>query len=145
MTEPTLFDLPAGPLDDHTAAVVDIVEREERGEDDRARIDDAVRRVAMRDGGRVSTNAVRKQLTNEHGLTVQPQRIGPRLRALTLAGVLEVTGWEINDDTEGRNSGKPLRVRRWVLHTLDTPAPTGQFESRRNVPNPVASQHETGS
>lgn len=110
----TFDGLPAGPVDDDTATVVDIVEREERGHDDRARIDEAVRRVAMRDGGRVSTNAVRKQLTNEHGLTVQPQRIGPHLRALTLAGVLELDGWEVSTDTVGRNAGKPLRVRRWV-------------------------------
>lgn len=110
----TIDGLPSGPLDGSTAAVLDLIDSDARREDDRARIDDAVRRVAMRDGGRVSTNAVRKQLTNEYGLTVLPQAIGPRLHTLTRDGVLAVDGWEVNDDTKGGNAGKPLRVRRYV-------------------------------
>lgn len=94
--------------------MLDLIDADRVHADDRDRIDTAVRAVARANAGVVSTNAVRAHLTNAWGLTVTPQCIGPRLRALTLAGVLEVTGWEINEDQAGRNAGKPLLLRRWV-------------------------------
>jgi hypothetical protein len=99
--------------DPDTLSLLDLIDSDPRREHDRARIDDVVRRVAMRDGGTVSTNAVRKELTGEWGLTVLPQAIGPRLAALTRQGVLEVVGWEENDGPNG-NAGRPQKLRRWV-------------------------------
>jgi hypothetical protein len=93
--------------------LLDLIEQDPRRTWDRALIDNAVHQAAARNGGVVSTNAVRDLLRNPDGqLRVQPQTIGPRLRALTLAGVLEVTGWETNTDGASRNSGKPQVVRR---------------------------------
>ena len=100
--------------DYQTASLLDLIDSDPRRDNDRAQIDRAVEKVAARDGGVVSTNAVRRELTGPYGLVVLPQAIGPRLRALTLAGVLAEDGWETNDDTAGRNSGKPQRLRRWV-------------------------------
>ncbi len=115
--QPSLFpDIPSEAVGPETAAVLDLVESDYRRSYDRWLVDEAVRKVAMRDGGTVSTNAVRRELTNGSGrLRVQPQVIGPRLRALTLSGVLRMTDrWEINDDKAGRNAGKVQKIRQWV-------------------------------
>lgn len=117
MTQAELWtDLPSGPVEPVRARTLASIDTDYRRGYDRELIDAAVQRVAARDGGRVSTNAVRRELTNGAGkLRVQPQCIGPRLRNLTLAGVLAVTAeWEPNNDVASGNAGKPQRVRRWV-------------------------------
>jgi len=111
-SQPDLFS----PLDAETTEVVRAVDADWRRAADRDAIDSAVRRVAAANGGMVSTNAVRRELTSRYGTgyVVCPQAIGPRLAALTRAGVLEVVGWDTSDDVAGRNAGKPQKVRRWV-------------------------------
>ena len=112
MTQQPLFSTP----DPETVAVVEAVDSDWRREDDRACIDAAVRRVAAKNAGEVSTNAVRRELTSRYGTgyVVSPQAIGPRLAALTRPGVLEVVGWETNLDVAGRNAGKQQKLRRWT-------------------------------
>lgn len=117
MTEQLSLDsLPADTPDPGTVDVLNAVDSDWRRVADRDAIDSAVRRVAAANGGMVSTNAVRRELTSRYGTgyVVCPQAIGPRLAALTRAGVLEVVGWEENSDTAGRNAGKMQKVRRWV-------------------------------
>ena len=99
--------------DYQTASLLDLLDSDPRRESDRAAIDRAVEKVAAKHAGRVSTNDVRRELTGPYGLTVQPQAIGPRLRALTNAGTLALDGYDVNDDSSG-NAGKPQRLRRWV-------------------------------
>lgn len=103
-----------GVADAHTIAVVSAVDEDYRREADRDRIDDTIRRVAMRDGGEVDPGRVRAELTNEHGLTVNPRSLSARYMALSRAGVLRFDHWTVSDDTTGRNSGKPARVYRYV-------------------------------
>jgi hypothetical protein len=101
-------------MDDQTGSLLDLLDADLRREDDRWRIDRAIERVAMRDHGRVSNNAVRAELTNAHGLTVQPQAIGARVNALVRSGLLEWRGeWEQNTGPNG-NAGKPQKVRWYV-------------------------------
>lgn len=46
---------------------------------------------------------------------IAPRRIGAFTTRALRAGLVEYTGeWQVSDDTEGRNSGKPARVMRWV-------------------------------
>ena len=100
-------------------AVIRSVDSDPRREHDRAVIDAAVRAVAARNGGTVSTNAIRRELTSRYGsgYVVSPQSIGPRLAQLTRDGVLEVIGRDINTDAAGRNAGKEQPLRRWVGET----------------------------
>lgn len=94
-------------------SLLDLIDADPIHEGDRRRIDTAVRSAALEHRGVVSTNDVRKLLTNQHGLTVQPQLIGPRLRTLTVAGVLQLDGWE----TERRRGREPRAA--WV-HTASS-------------------------
>ena len=113
----TAYDMPLwGDPDPGTVATLDTVDTDWRKERDRAAIDDAVRAVAAANDGVVSTNALRAELTTRYGVgyVVAPQAIGPRLAALTRAGVREVIGWETSTDAAGRNVGKPQKLRRWV-------------------------------
>jgi hypothetical protein len=46
---------------------------------------------------------------------VAPQRIGAFVHRATSRGLVAYTGeWQVSDDTEGKNAGKPARVMRWV-------------------------------
>lgn len=103
-----------GPADPATVSDVTAVSSDWRRDEDRARIVAAIRRVAMRDGGRVDSNLVRAELTNEHGLTVNPRVLSASYMALKHAGVLRWDGeWTEIRDTAG-NTGKPQRVYRYV-------------------------------
>jgi hypothetical protein len=47
--------------------------------------------------------------------SVAPRRIGAFANRALSQGLVEYTGeWEISDDTEGRNGGKPARIMRWL-------------------------------
>jgi hypothetical protein len=103
-----------GPADPATVSDVTAVAADWRRDEDRAQIAAAIRRVAMRDGGRVDTNLVRAELTGEHGLTVNPRVLSASYMALKHAGVLRWDGeWTEIRDAAG-NSGKPQRVYRYV-------------------------------
>ena len=46
---------------------------------------------------------------------VAPRRIGAFANAAVAAELVEFSGqWQISDDREGRNAGRPCRVMRWI-------------------------------
>ena len=52
---------------------------------------------------------------------VKANRIGAFTHRALRAGLIERTGdWQVSDDTEGRNAGRPMPVMRW----LGTPSST---------------------
>lgn len=115
IVQPSLWGTP----DPETVERVTVVDKDWRRERDRDRIDQAIQRVAARHGGLVDPNHIRAELTNEHGLTVNPRALSARYMALTHAGVLvwepdDPRAWSINDDVRGGNAGKWQKVRRWV-------------------------------
>lgn len=64
--------------------------------------------------GEFSANDVRVLLTNDHGLTVNPQVMSATFYALRAKGFIRRVGWTQNTDTRGRNSGKPLASWLWI-------------------------------
>jgi hypothetical protein len=71
----------------------------------------ALKRCADMLGGRVSPNHLRGKVRGH----VAPRRIGAFTSRAVARNLIEPTGeWEISDDTEGKNSGRPCRVYRWV-------------------------------
>jgi hypothetical protein len=63
-----------------------------------------------RDGGVIRANRMRPMVRDK----VAPQRIGPFYRRACLEGLIVADGWEVSDDAEGKNSGKPARTYRWL-------------------------------
>lgn len=111
-----------GAPDTGTIATVECVDSDHRRGHDRAAIDRAIERIAAQNNGRVDPNLVRAELSNEHGLTVNPRSLSARYMALTAAHVLTwdpswPDGWTENLDVEGGNKGKPIKVRRYVGKT----------------------------
>jgi len=45
---------------------------------------------------------------------VAPKRLGAFVNRALKAGLIEPDGWEISDDREGRNAGRPARTYRWL-------------------------------
>ena len=71
----------------------------------------ALATIAETNAGIISPNALRP-LVRGH---VAPRRIGALAnRALKLGLIVYTGGYEISDDTEGRNAGRPARIMRWV-------------------------------
>lgn len=71
----------------------------------------ALRLAAMRNDGLIRPNDLRPYVRSR----VAPQRIGAFTNRALAQGLIVATGdWETSDDTEGRNSGKPARVYRWI-------------------------------
>lgn len=61
--------------------------------------------------GQIDQNAVRPLLRGE----IKPQRIGAFYHRAAKAGLIAWTGqWHESDDLDGKNSGKPTRVYRWL-------------------------------
>lgn len=73
---------------------------------------------------------------------VAARRIGAFTHRALAAGLVERTGeWEISNDTEGRNSGKPMAVMRWI-GPPDT-APPNRGPVTQEVTGPSSSQEGT--
>lgn len=71
----------------------------------------ALRYCAEQDAGLIQPNRLR-ELVREH---VAPRRIGAFCNRAVSRGLIEATGeWQVSDDTEGRNAGRPMRVYRWI-------------------------------
>lgn len=67
--------------------------------------------IASGDGGQVDPNQFRK-LVRGH---VAPRRIGAFTNRAKAEGLIVDTGeWQVSDDHEGRNAGRPCRVYRLV-------------------------------
>jgi hypothetical protein len=67
----------------------------------------AVEHVARRHDGRVPSNALRPLVRG----VVAPKRIGSFTRRALLEGLIVWRGeWQVSDDTESRNAGRPVKV-----------------------------------
>lgn len=80
----------------------------------RAHIVSAIATAAEFDGGRVSSNAVRRLLAAVPEWSIPPHLVGATYRGLLAAGRLRHVGWETSDDVRGGNAGKPARVYEWI-------------------------------
>lgn len=82
-----------------------------RTDDEWAEFVAALRFVAEGYAGRIPPNALRPLLRE----VVKPQRIGAFTNRAKAEGLIAWDGeWEVSDDSEGRNAGKPARVYRWI-------------------------------
>lgn len=82
---------------------------------DRRAILTAIRKDAHDHGGRISTNRVRRALSNEHGLTVHPRALSAAYSSLARGKVIVSLGYiDTNDDERGGNAGKPCRAWQWI-------------------------------
>jgi hypothetical protein len=63
------------------------------------------------DCGPILPNTLRPMVRGQ----VAPKRIAAFTSRAIARGLIEPTGdWEISDDTEGRNAGRPARCYRWI-------------------------------
>jgi hypothetical protein len=95
-------------VDIATGDLLDLIADAENLGHDRAEVERAIWAVAVDNNGHIDPNLVRRILPG----WVKPQAVGPTYRAMTLTGDIEPDVWTTNDDTRGRNSGKPLRTYR---------------------------------
>jgi len=104
------------PVDNTTASLLDLIQSDWRpfAQDDMNTIAAAIKLDAETHDGEIHPNRVRRDLAGK----VKPQRVGITYRAMCLAGLIEVDGWDVNDGTgvdreNSGNSGKPQRTYRW--------------------------------
>lgn len=110
----SLDDLPHAPVDADTQARVALVANDWRSDDDWQRFHAACMTASVNADQTVDPNEVRRLLTNEHGLTIEPRRLSAFWnRAGSRDGFLDYTGvWLVNEDRAGGNYGRPIRQRR---------------------------------
>ena len=71
-------------------------------------------RFAADERGLIAPNALRRLVRGN----VKPCRVGAFTNRALSQGLVAYTGdWQISDDTEGRNGGKPARVMRLLTPT----------------------------
>lgn len=108
MTAPTWI-----PTDEHTASLLDLLAETHPATpteaEEWAHFTATLREVA-RATGYIDQNHVRPLLRDR----VKPQRVGAFYHRAASQGLIVASGWTVSDDTEGRNSGKPTRVYRWL-------------------------------
>ena len=76
-----------------------------------------LRFAAARGAGTISPNVLRPLVRGK----VAPRRIGAFTHRALSQGLVAYTGdYELSDDTEGRNGGKPARVMAWVEPLADS-------------------------
>jgi len=97
-------------VDTATGSLLDLIADSDDHAHHRREIERIILAVALEHDGHIDPNVVRARLP----AWVQPQLVGPTYRALALAREIEPHGWTTNDDTKGRNSGKPLKTYRLV-------------------------------
>lgn len=117
MPDPVLFDLglPSRSVTDETAAILALMDGDPIHQSDRQRIVEAILYAANHSAGVVDPNLVRTRLVNGQGaLTVYPRLMGAVYRQLTVRGVLVKAGWLVNEDSHGRNAGRPMPRYRLV-------------------------------
>lgn len=113
-TQLDIFDaIPSAPIEGETAEVVHSVAHDWRSDEDWKAFVRACIFASVNDEHLVHVGDVRRLLTNEHGLTIAPRRLSAFWnRAASKAGFLDFDSWEMNDDHEGRNAGRPARCYR---------------------------------
>lgn len=109
------LDLFTGPVDDNTAAVLDLIAADDIHARDRAAITEAILADGKAHGGEVDPNRVRDAIP----AWVYSRVIGATYRVLATKGVLVPDGWVISTDVKGRNSGRPARKYRLTNSTAD--------------------------
>ena len=73
---------------------------------------EALRTVAIQHAGDIEPNALRKRVRG----AVAPKRLGAFIsRALARDLIAPTDRWQVSDDTEGRNAGRPARIYRAQL------------------------------
>lgn len=118
--EPLLFTCPECKADQD--AYVDPIAHGDKADADYALFVDACRTDAYSHGGFVSHNRVRAAMSNEHGLTVLPQRYSRFWGRAQKDGYLSTKFTEEpNRDKHGRNLGKKSRIYRWLPAGDTTP------------------------
>lgn len=114
----TQLAFPSSPVDESTAALLELIASDWRFDDGYQRFVAALRRAVRDHGVWVSQNSVRPLLTNEHGMTINPRHYSGMFRQACKDGLLEWRSeaqfWDINDDARSRNRGKPQRRYLWV-------------------------------
>lgn len=119
MTDPTLFDVVTRPVTEETAAILALMAGDPIHAGDRERIVNAILYCANHSAGVVDPNMVRARLQTPTGdLTVYPRLMGAVYRQLATAGVLVPAGWLVNEDTHGRNAGRPMRRYRYIRRSV---------------------------
>ena len=121
------LSFPSEPIAGETRSTVELVGGDWRADEDwrrfRRAVDAAAYAMFQADGSVQSTkypayfvvdpNDVRKRLTKDGKLTIEPRRYSAFwARAAGKNGFLDADGWVINTDAHGRNQGKPLRRYR---------------------------------
>ena len=106
-------------VDDYTADLLSLVADEGHPSAD-FEWDEFVRCLrfaASRGAGTISPNVLRPLVRGK----VAPRRIGAFTHRALSQGLVAYTGdYELSDDTEGRNGGKPARVMAWVEPLADS-------------------------
>jgi len=99
------------PVDDATADLLTLVaDTDHPSVDHEWRLFVSALEAAV-DNGLVRPNDLRPRLRGR----VAPRRIGAYTNRALKLGLVAYTGdWQVSDDHEGKNAGKPARVMRWV-------------------------------
>ena len=104
------------PVDDETASLLSLVAvgpMSGHADHEWEHFKAALKFTAWESPGRseIRPNALRRRLRNH----VAPQRIGAFTNRALARGLIAWRGeWETSDDKQGRNSGKPAKVYRWI-------------------------------
>lgn len=67
--------------------------------------------VARMDDGVISPNEMRPRIRDK----VAPRRVGPFYRRACLTGLIAPCGYDLSNDTKGKNAGRPIRLYAWKL------------------------------
>lgn len=108
MTAPTW-----SPVDDDTADLLTVLADDGRRcvEREWDTFVAALRDCATEGHGFIEPNRLRPRLRDQ----IKPQRIGAFVTRAKAEGLIAWEGgWQVSDDHEGRNSGRPARVYRWT-------------------------------
>ncbi len=99
------------PVDDETSDLLSLVANDKMHPRPAEEWDVFMRalKTSSDPSGRIDPNLLRAYLRGQ----VAPRRIGAfTLRAKAEGLIVDTGEWQISDDTEGRNAGKPARVYR---------------------------------
>lgn len=120
------LDTKSAGTDEPTRSKLELISHDWRADDDWRRFRHACVEASLNPEQTVDPNDVRRLLTNEYGLTIEPRRYSSFWsRARSPRGFLDAHGWTTNHDTTSGNAGKPLRTYRLRTYRLrDTPPDT---------------------
>jgi len=100
-------------VDQHTADTLDLVATEQTPPVDREwqHYVDALATVASRHAGLIPPNELRVLVRGN----VAPKRIGAFMHRALSQGLIRRTGeWEVSNDRDGKNIGRPMPCVEWI-------------------------------